>query len=71
MKKAHTATDSKGNIYIVPGQMTREEAEAYFPVRPERDKKEFEMRRGLTSLPSLPKDLEKWLVDEWKRDTLG
>jgi hypothetical protein len=26
MKKPQTVTDDKGNIYIVPGRMTREEA---------------------------------------------
>lgn len=40
MKKAQTVTDSMGNIYIVPGQMTKEEAEVYFPSQPERSKRE-------------------------------
>jgi hypothetical protein len=31
MKKAETVTDDKGNVYVVPGQMTREEAETLFP----------------------------------------
>jgi hypothetical protein len=40
MKKPEAVTDDKGNIYIVPGQMTREEAEVYFPNQPERSKRE-------------------------------
>ena len=36
MKKPETVTDDKGNIYIIPGQMTREEAEVHFPNQPER-----------------------------------
>ena len=36
MKKPQTVIDDKGNVYIVPGQMTREEATVYFPNQPER-----------------------------------
>ena len=40
MKEPQTMTDDKENVYIVPGQMTRKEAEVYFPNQPERSKRE-------------------------------
>lgn len=34
MKKPKTAIDDKGNVCVAPGQMTRKEAEVYFPSQP-------------------------------------
>ena len=66
MKNAETVTDDKGNIYMIPGQMTREEAEVYFPNRPERSKRE-----DLTTTNPLPKDLEKRMIAEWNKELLS